>query len=194
MEKNGRIPYYYKNQLVYEWEQNLEEIIIYIKAPECILEKNREIIKKNLKPGQKMPKLEIKITPNHLSVGLIDLPPYLSEDFTKTVKASESLWQLDDGEIVITLEKTIKADTWTSVFKGHQEINEFQKEEMQKKCFWKDLEKKMLGLISVMLKLMEMYLILKLLWEELNIINFFLFLIYFFYYLLILSFFYNYEF
>jgi hypothetical protein len=133
MEKNGRIPYYYKNQLVYEWEQNLEEIIIYIKAPECILEKNREIIKKNLKPGQKMPKLEIKITPNHLSVGLIDLPPYLSEDFTKTVKASESLWQLDDGEIVITLEKTIKADTWTSVFKGHQEINEFQKEEMQKK-------------------------------------------------------------
>ena len=118
MEKNGRIPYYYKNQLVYEWEQNLEEIIIYIKAPECILEKNREIIKKNLKPGQKMPKLEIKITPNHLSVGLIDLPPYLSEDFTKTVKASESLWQLDDG---------------ASVFKGHQEINEFQKEEMQKK-------------------------------------------------------------
>ena len=102
-----------------------------------------------------MPKLEIKITPNHLSVGLIDLPPYLSEDFTKTVKASESLWQLDDGEIVITLEKTIKADTWSSVFKRHQEINEFQKEEMQKKCFWKDLEKKMLGLISVMLKLME---------------------------------------
>ena len=194
MEKNGRIPYYYKNQLVYEWEQNLEEIIIYIKAPECILEKNREIIKKNLKPGQKMPKLDIKITPNHLTVGLIDFPPYLSEDLTKTVKASESLWQLDDGEIVITLEKTIKADTWTSVFKGHQEINEFQKEEMQKKCFWKDLEKKMLGLISVMLKLMEMFLILKLLWEELNIINFFLFLIYFFYYLLILSFFYNYEF
>ena len=61
MQKNGRIPYYYKDQLVYEWEQNLEEIIIYIKAPECILEKNREIIKKNLKPGQKMPKLDIKI-------------------------------------------------------------------------------------------------------------------------------------
>ena len=80
-----------------------------------------------------MPKLDIKITPNHLTVGLIDFPPYLSEDLTKTVKASESLWQLDDGEIVITLEKTIKADTWTSVFKGHNEINEFQKEEMQKK-------------------------------------------------------------
>ena len=28
MQKNGRIPYYYKDQLVYEWEQNLEEIKI----------------------------------------------------------------------------------------------------------------------------------------------------------------------
>ena len=46
MEKNGRIPFYYKEQLVYEWEQNLEEILLYIKAPECVLEKNREIVKK----------------------------------------------------------------------------------------------------------------------------------------------------
>ena len=194
MEKNGRIPYYYKNQLVYEWEQNLEEIIIYIKAPECILEKNREIIKKNLKPGQKMPKLEIKITPNHLSVGLIDLPPYLSEDFTKIVKASESLWQLDDGEIVITLEKTIKADTWTSVFKGHQEINEFQKEEMQKKMLLERFGEENAGFDFSDAEINGNVPDLKLLWEELNIINFFLFLIYFFYYLLILSFFYNYEF
>ena len=57
MEKNGRIPYYYKNQLVYEWEQNLEEIIIYIKAPECILEKNREIIKKKFKTRSKNAKI-----------------------------------------------------------------------------------------------------------------------------------------
>ena len=62
MEKNGRIPFYYKEQLVYEWEQNLEEILLYIKAPECVLEKNREIVKKNLKPGQKFPKLDIKIS------------------------------------------------------------------------------------------------------------------------------------
>ena len=133
MEKNGRIPFYYKEQLVYEWEQNLEEILLYIKAPECVLEKNREIVKKNLKPGQKFPKLDIKITPTHLSVGLIDLPPYLSEDFTHNVKASESLRTLDDGEIQITLEKAIKGDTWLSVFKGHEQVNFLQKEEMQKK-------------------------------------------------------------
>ena len=131
--KNGRIPFYYNKQLVYEWEQNLEEVIIYIKAPECILSKNKEIIKKNLKPGQKMPKLEVKITPPHLTVGLIDFPPYLSEDLVQKVKASESIWLIEDEEIVITLQKGIRAETWTGVFKGHDQINIFQKEEMQKK-------------------------------------------------------------
>ena len=56
MEKNGRIPFYYKEQLVYEWEQNLEEILLYIKAPECVLEKNREIVKKKFKTWPKISK------------------------------------------------------------------------------------------------------------------------------------------
>lgn len=130
---NGRIPYYHNKQLVYEWEQNLEEVLIYIKAPDCLLEKNKEIIRKNLKPGQQMPKLTVTITTTHLIVGLVGLPPYLSEDLSGKVKASESLWTLDEGEITITLEKALKAETWLSVFKGHEQINTFQKEEMQKK-------------------------------------------------------------
>ena len=133
MEAKGRIPFYYGKQKVYEWEQNLEEVIIYIQAPDCVLEKNRAIIQKQLKPGQKMPKLDIKITPTHLTVGLVGLPPYLSEDFSFNVKASESLWTLEDNEIVITLEKAIKGDTWLCVFKGQEKINPFQKEEIQKK-------------------------------------------------------------
>ena len=48
MENKGRIPFYYEKQKVYEWEQNLEEIIIYIQAPECVLAKNKEIIKRQL--------------------------------------------------------------------------------------------------------------------------------------------------
>lgn len=131
--EKGRIPFYYNKQLVYEWEQNLEEVLVYIKAPECLLEKNKEIIRKNLQPGQQMPKLSIVITPTHLTVGLVGLPPYLSEDLSGKVKASESLWTLDEGEITITLEKALKAETWLSVFKGHEEVNMFQKEEMQKK-------------------------------------------------------------
>ncbi len=133
MENKGRIPFYHEKQKVYEWEQNLEEIIIYIQAPECVLSKNKELVRRQLKPGQPMPKLDIKITPTHLTVGLKDYPPYLSEDFSQNVKASESLWTLEDGEIVITLEKAIKGDTWMSVFKGQEVINPMQKEEIQKK-------------------------------------------------------------
>lgn len=129
----GRIPFYVDKQLVYEWEQTLEEVFVYIKAPECCLEKNKEIIKKNLKPGEQIPKLEVKFTTTHLTVGLVGLPPYLSEDLHSKVKGSECLWQLDDGEITITLEKALKADTWLCVFKGHDQLNMFQKEEMQKK-------------------------------------------------------------
>lgn len=129
----GRIPFIYNGQKVYEWEQTLEEIIIYIKAPECVLPKNKETIKKHLKPGEQMPKLEIKMTPKHLSVGLVGLPPYLSEDLEKIIKSSESLWELDNDEIVITLQKAIKGETWLCAFKGHKQIDFFQKEEMQKK-------------------------------------------------------------
>ena len=140
MEKKGRIPFYYGKQKVYEWEQNLEEVIIYIEAPEYILPKNREIIKRQLKPGQQIPKLDIKITPTHLTVGIKDLPPYLSEDFSQNIKASESLWSLEDGEIIITLEKAIKGNTWESVFKGQEKINPLQKEEVQKKMVLERLQ------------------------------------------------------
>ena len=42
MENKGRIPFYYGKQKVYEWEENLEEINIYIEAPECVLEKKEK--------------------------------------------------------------------------------------------------------------------------------------------------------
>lgn len=132
-EIKGRQPYYYKDQLVYEWEQTLEEVFVFIKAPECIQEKHKEEVRKNLKPGQAMPKLEIKFTTSHLAVGLKGFPAYIDEDLTKKIKASESFWHLDNDEITITLIKVIKAETWLSVFKNHEQLNMMQKEEMQKK-------------------------------------------------------------
>jgi hypothetical protein len=129
----GRQPYYYKEQLVYEWEQSLEEVFIYIKAPDCIISKNKEEVRKNLKPGQEMPKLEVKFSPTHFTLGLKNFPAYMDEDLPGKVKASECLWQLDNDEIIITLIKAIKAETWLSAFKNHEALNSFQKEEMQKK-------------------------------------------------------------
>jgi hypothetical protein len=40
---------------------------------------------------------------------------------------------LEEEEIKITLIKAKKAETWGAVFKGHNELNPIQKEEVQKK-------------------------------------------------------------
>jgi hypothetical protein len=75
--QKGRTPFYYKDNLVYEWEQTLEEVYVYIKAPECLQEKYKSEIRKNLQPGQQMPKLQVQFDTTHLKVGLIGFPPYL---------------------------------------------------------------------------------------------------------------------
>ena len=76
--KEGRQPYYYQNNLVYEWEQALEEVYIYIKAPECLLSKNKELVRKSLKLGQLMPKLELDFQPKSLRVAIKGNNPYIS--------------------------------------------------------------------------------------------------------------------
>ena len=129
----SRIPYKYNGETVYEWEQNIEDIIIYIALPPVLLPENKEIILKNLKTGEKMPKLEVIFKSKTLSVGISGNPPYLSLDLFSTVKESECLWCIEDKEVVITLPKAIKAETWKSAFKGHGELNELQIEETKKK-------------------------------------------------------------
>jgi hypothetical protein len=74
----GRQPFYFQNNLIYEWEQALEEVYVYIKAPDCVLPKNREFIRKNLKPGELLPKLEVEFQPKHLKVGIKGNSPYIS--------------------------------------------------------------------------------------------------------------------
>jgi hypothetical protein len=132
-EFKGRQQFHHNGNLIYEWEQTLEEVYVYIKAPECIQEKHREQIRKNLQPGQILPKLEVKFLTTHLTVSLKGFPAYLDEDLTGKIKQSDSFWLLDNDEITITLIKALKAETWLSVFKNHEQLNVFQKEEMQKK-------------------------------------------------------------
>lgn len=42
----GRQQYKYKDQVVYEWDQNLEDVNIYIKAPPCFIPKIRDHLKR----------------------------------------------------------------------------------------------------------------------------------------------------
>lgn len=132
-QSQGRQKFIYDGQVIYEWEQTLEDVLIYIKTPEVLLEKNKEIVRKNLKVGQKMPKLEVEFKCDNLKIQISGADPYINEKLTSKVRNSECLWEIDGEEIIITLPKALKGETWKSVFIGHGNLNELQLEEVKKK-------------------------------------------------------------
>lgn len=87
--------------MIYEWEQTLDEVHIYIQPPKFLLPKHKEEFRKQLAPGEKLPELEIKITSTHLRIGLKGTPPFLDEDLGGQAKASESYWMIEDDELHI---------------------------------------------------------------------------------------------
>ena len=117
--KEGRFQFEHEGRLIYEWEQSLEEVNIYLSPPPNI-------------PRQYF---SINIQHNHLAVGLKDTPPFLDEDTGGPVKPGESTWTLVDGEINIQLQKMNKAEAWPCALRGRggAEIDPFTKEEVKKK-------------------------------------------------------------
>ena len=77
----ARQQYIHKDQLVYEWDQTIDDVNVYIKPPPFLLPKHRSEFEKKLQPGQKLPKLEITITQKGLQVGMSGNPPYLNVRF-----------------------------------------------------------------------------------------------------------------
>ena len=68
----------HKGQVVYEWDQTLDDVNIYINPPKVLLRKYQDENKKTLKPGEKLPKLEVKIASTHVTVGIQGNPPFLN--------------------------------------------------------------------------------------------------------------------
>lgn len=117
LPKVGRQAFTHNGQTVYEWEQNLDEVKIYIKPP----------------PGLPASEIEINIQQHELSVGLRGAErPFLHERFPSVVKVVDSTWMLDEGEIEILLQKMRKAEMWPSALVGHGEMDQFTKEQVQK--------------------------------------------------------------
>lgn len=117
--KEGRIKFEFDGRTIYEWEQSLLEVNIYIEPP----------------PEVKSHMLDIVISHRHLKVGLKSTPPFLDEDTGGPVKPTESFWTITDGEININLQKMNKAEMWDTALIGHngQKIDDFTKEEVKKK-------------------------------------------------------------
>lgn len=135
----------FQGQLVYEWEQSMSEVLIFVRPP----------------AGVKAAHLQCNITKTHLSLGIKGNPPFIDvrflvqypianligltslfpqlstttttqEDFFETVVSDESMWTMDDGEVEINLQKMKKALTWDSALKGHGELDPLAKTQVQK--------------------------------------------------------------
>ena len=97
----GRHQFKHQDRVVYEWDQTLEEINIYIAPPDFMLKKNREQVMAQLGPGQKMPSFDIKIKPKHLTIGILGNPPFIDENLGGIIEADESFWMMEDDELHI---------------------------------------------------------------------------------------------
>lgn len=117
--KEGRIAFEYDGRTIYEWEQSLEECNIYITPPAGL---PRELI-------------DIRITYDHLVVGVKDTTPFIDEDIHSIVKPDESMWTYSDGVININLQKMKKGETWTAALKGRggEHVDVFTQEGEKKK-------------------------------------------------------------
>jgi len=107
----NRYVFSYTNQKVYEWEQSLEEVTIYIDAP-----------------MQQLPKqhtasyIIVNILTDRLQVGLKGGDRHFIDEKTfDKVKVKESSWYLDcdEGVITIVLAKCFRGQTWEGVLCGH---------------------------------------------------------------------------
>eukprot|EP00294_Goniomonas_avonlea_P003995 CAMPEP_0114549370 /NCGR_PEP_ID=MMETSP0114-20121206/5492_1 /TAXON_ID=31324 /ORGANISM="Goniomonas sp, Strain m" /LENGTH=269 /DNA_ID=CAMNT_0001734049 /DNA_START=18 /DNA_END=828 /DNA_ORIENTATION=+ len=104
------------DQVVYEWDQSLDEVNIYITMP----------------PGCLAKHLTVDIKAQHLKIGITGNPPYLNESLFSKVKTQESFWTVEDGELHITLCKMNKAESWDAALMGHGQLDTLTQEEVRK--------------------------------------------------------------
>ena len=109
---SDRYIFTYNNQTIYEWEQSLDEVTIYISAPLSQLPKTNTASYIN-----------VNISTNKLQVGLKSQPDgeyFINETTFGKVKVNESSWYLDEeGIITIILCKVFRGETWEGVLRGH---------------------------------------------------------------------------
>eukprot|EP01111_Echinosteliopsis_oligospora_P012959 TRINITY_DN4530_c0_g1_i4.p1 TRINITY_DN4530_c0_g1~~TRINITY_DN4530_c0_g1_i4.p1 ORF type:complete len:154 (+),score=46.79 TRINITY_DN4530_c0_g1_i4:41-502(+) len=113
----NRQKFQHNGRTIYEWDQTLEEVNIYVSPPQGITAKM----------------IACEIEPQGISLGIKGNPPFIKEAFFATVKKKESFWTLEDGEIHISLQKMLKGEMWLSALKGQQPLDPLSEEEVKKK-------------------------------------------------------------
>lgn len=111
-ERNGRYVFEFNGQAIYEWEQTLEDVTIYVKPPPFVERGNQ---------------IRCQIAPLHLQLGLQGGEQwFLSEPTGGLVDVSESTWSLEEEDddndcqklICIYLIKGRKGEQWNTALAG----------------------------------------------------------------------------
>lgn len=123
--KTGRYVFQYSGRDVYQWEQTLDDVTIFVTAPPHVT---------------KAKQLNVEIQPNHLKLGLVGGSHwYLDEPTFGTVDVAESTWSLEDEDsgrmITIYLTKAHRGDLWDAALKGKSavQLDPLSKENVKKK-------------------------------------------------------------
>eukprot|EP00897_Mesotaenium_endlicherianum_P004286 jgi/Mesen1/3886/ME000208S02900 len=117
-------------QEIYEWDQTIEEVNIYINMPKGV-------------PARSM---QCTIKPRHVTIGIKGNPPYMDHDLGGFVKLDASFWtiamacelssqcraaagaggaQAEDGQLHVTLQKAEKGQPWSGAIAGHGELDPY---------------------------------------------------------------------
>eukprot|EP01032_Pedospumella_encystans_P008701 gene8701-10295_t len=91
----------------YVWIQQLSDLTVNIPVPE----------------GTKTKMLDVKLTNNRLSVAIKGGAKIVDGEFYNRIIVDDSFWTLEDGEVVLNLQKDNKMEWWKCVVKGDPEIN-----------------------------------------------------------------------
>lgn len=112
-----RHSFVHNGQKVFEWDQTLEEVDVYINLPP------------NVHPKQ----FYCKIQSKHVEVGIKGNPPYLNHDLASPVKTDSSFWTLEDDIMHITLQKRDKGQAWASPILGQGQLDSYSTDLEQKR-------------------------------------------------------------
>ena len=112
-----RKAFVHNGQTVYEWEQELEDVHVYVRPP----------------PGVRAKDIDCAIGAQHVRLGLKGLPPFIDEDLAGPVVVGDSLWLMEDGELHIQLHKSAVGATWPAVFVGHEALSEAEQAQVKQK-------------------------------------------------------------
>ena len=118
-----RLEYKHEGRTIYEWYQSLEEVHVFISPP----------------PGVTSKMIDCKIMSTQLTIGIKGNPPFIDEPFAEFVNAAESYWTWEDAEapregkeLHLCITKGSKGVTWSSLLRGHTEVDPLTQQELQK--------------------------------------------------------------